>query len=891
MDKRFIEVSFPVKEVSEESAKEKNIRHGHISTLHIWWARRPLASSRATNYAALIPAAKDEIDWVKKRNFIIELSKWENSLNQNIIEEATKEIIDFNDGTPPKVLDPFSGGGAIPLEALRLGCESYANDYNPLAVLIEKCTLEYPQKYGNVLNKKWSESTNPLVEDITKWGNWVFKETQRELSDFYPKRDSLIPSNYIWARTVPCQNPSCQAEIPLMRQFWLAKKKNKKIALKPVEKNGKIVFEIFGQNNKIPDDFDPSKGTVKRAVVQCPLCNSTIDANTTRKLFQEEKSGQKIVAIAFNNDKKRGKTYKLPTKTDIEFFQKSENYLEKKRKILFNEWGLDPVPNELIKRVPVSFGVINVWVYGIKTWGELFNSRQKLAIISFIQNIKLAYKLMLDEGVEQSYAKVITTYLTLMLGKLQDWNSVLSTWRGDQERNEHVFNRQALPMVWDYGERNPFVGSLMSPKGIDKVIENCTKTSHKFANITNSSATSLNYLENYFDAIFTDPPYYDNVPYSYLSDFFYVWIKRTIGDLYPELFVSPLSPKKEEAVAYSGENGDSNEGKIRFENMISKSFQEVYRTLKPGGIFTVVYAYKTTKGWETFINSILDSGLTVTASWPISTEMAGRLRAQRSAALSSSIYIVARKYEKEELSWFKDVKDEIINYVPQKLDKLWEEGISGADFFIAAIGSAIEIFGKYKKVLDNEGNEIRADKLLSFVRNVVTNYTVRQIFHNGIADELSPLTKFYLIWRWNYQEARVPYDDARKLAQSAGIDLPNEWNKGFIQKKGEFIIVQGPDNRDKDKLKESKELIDVLHNVCILWKEGKKDEMKQVLKKSGFGGGEAIYKVAQAISETLPNSSSEKLSIQGFLAGRDRFLQDMRTDESNLDKQLKLARG
>ena len=886
MDKRFIEVSFPVKEVSEESAKEKNIRHGHISTLHIWWARRPLASSRATNYAALIPAAKDEIDWVKKRNFIIELSKWENSLNQNIIEEATKEIIDFNDGTPPKVLDPFSGGGAIPLEALRLGCESYANDYNPLAVLIEKCTLEYPQKYGNVLNKKWSESTNPLVEDITKWGNWVFKETQRELSDFYPKRDSLIPSNYIWARTVPCQNPSCQAEIPLMRQFWLAKKKNKKIALKPVEKNGKIVFEIFGQNNKIPDDFDPSKGTVKRAVVQCPLCNSTIDANTTRKLFQEEKSGQKIVAIAFNNDKKRGKTYKLPTKTDIEFFQKSENYLEKKRKILFNEWGLDPVPNEPIKRVPVSFGVINVWVYGIKTWGELFNSRQKLAIISFIQNIKLAYKLMLDEGVEQSYAKVITTYLTLMLGKLQDWNSVLSTWRGDQERNEHVFNRQALPMVWDYGERNPFVGSLMSPKGIDKVIENCTKTSHKFANITNSSATSLNYPENYFDAIFTDPPYYDNVPYSYLSDFFYVWIKRTIGDLYPELFVSPLSPKKEEAVAYSGENGDSNEGKIRFENMISKSFQEVYRTLKPGGIFTVVYAYKTTKGWETFINSILDSGLTVTASWPISTEMAGRLRAQRSAALTSSIYIVARKYEKEELSWFKDVKDEIINYVPQKLDKLWEEGISGADFFIAAIGSAIEIFGKYKKVLDNEGNEIRADKLLSFVRNVVTNYTIRQILHNGIADELSPLTKFYLMWRWNYQEARVPYDDARKLAQSAGIDLPNEWNKGFIQKKGEFIIVQGPDNRDKDKLKESKELIDVLHNVCILWKEGKKDEMKQVLKKSGFGGGEAIYKVAQAISETLPNSSSEKLSIQGFLAGRDRFLQDMRTDESNLDKQL-----
>ncbi|CEL24790.1 DUF1156 domain-containing protein [Methanobacterium formicicum] len=880
MEKRFIEESFPVKEVSEESAKEKNIRHGHISTLHIWWARRPLASSRATNYAALIPEAKDEIDWVKKRNFIIELSKWENSLNQNIIEQAKKEIIEFNDGIPPKVLDPFSGGGAIPLEALRLGCESYANDYNPLAVLIEKCTLEYPQKYGNAPNKKWSESKNPLVEDIIKWGNWVFDETQQELSGFYPKKKYLTPSTYIWARTVPCQNPSCQVEIPLMRQFWLAKKKNKKIALKPIDDNGKIGFEIVGQNNKIPDDFDPSKGTVKRAVVQCPLCNSTIEANTTRKLFQEGKSGQKIVAIAFNNDKKRGKIYKLPDKDDIEFYLKSQNYLEKKRKILFDEWGFDPIPNEPIKRVPVSFGVINVWVYGITTWGELFNSRQKLAIITFIQNIKLAYKQMLEEGIEKSYAKIVTTYLTLMLGKLQDWNSVLSTWRGDQERNEHVFNRQALPMVWDYGERNPFVGTLMSPKGIDKVIENCTKTSLNFAKVTNSSATSLNYPDNFFDAIFTDPPYYDNVPYSYLSDFFYVWIKRTIGDLYPELFVSPLSPKKEEAVAYSGENGDSNVGKVRFENMISKSFQEVYRILKPGGIFTVVYAYKTTEGWETVINSILDSGLTVTASWPISTEMAGRLRAQRSAALASSIYIVARKYEKEELSWFKDVKEEIKNYVPQKLDKLWEEGISGADFFIAAIGSAIEIFGKYKKVLDNEGNEIRADKLLSFVRDVVSDYTVRQILHNGIADELSPLTKFYLMWRWNYLEARVPYDDARKLAQSAGIDLFNEWNKGFIHKKGEFIIVEGPDKRDKHKLKDSNELIDVLHNLCILWKEGKNDKMKQVLKQSGYGEGEAIYKVAQAISETLPNNSSEKLSIQGFLAGRDRFLQDMREDES-----------
>lgn len=355
-DKRFIEVSFPVKEVSEESAREKSIRHGHISTLHIWWARRPLASSRATSYAALIPAPDpaDAEEWERKRQFIIELSKWENSLNPAIIDKARQDILAANGGKPVRVLDPFAGGGAIPLEALRLGCETYAGDYNPVAVLIEKCTLEYPQKYGHVSkdSEKWHDdrtnnSENPLLDDVKNWGNWVLEEAKKEIGRFYPEEENgSIPVGYIWARTIPCQNPSCQAEIPLMRQFWLAKKENKKVALKPFVNNGQVKFDIVGQNNEFPNDFDPAKGTVKGAVAQCMVCGSTVDGNTTRKLFQEGKAGQRMVAVVLHHPKKKGKTYRLATEKDLDVFKDAEKHLEEKRTRLTEEGGMDSVPDE-----------------------------------------------------------------------------------------------------------------------------------------------------------------------------------------------------------------------------------------------------------------------------------------------------------------------------------------------------------------------------------------------------------------------------------------------------------------------------------------------------------------------------------------------------------------
>ncbi|MCW7077903.1 MAG: DUF1156 domain-containing protein [Canidatus Methanoxibalbensis ujae] len=884
-DKRFIEESFPVKEVSEISAKEKNIRHGHISTLHIWWARRPLAASRATSYAALIPAPKDEVDWNEKRRFIIELSKWENSLNQGIIKKAREDVLKVNGGNL-RILDCFAGGGSIPLEALRLGCETHAVEYNPVAVLILKCTLEYPQKYGKPMGRNWDflSGRNPLLEYVKKWGNWVLKEAKKEIGRFYPSdEDGSIPVGYIWARTIPCQNPACGAEIPLMRQFWLAKRR-KRVALYPYVDGKEVKFKIVGDGyEKMPAGFDPSKGTVSRAIATCPVCGYTADANTTRKLFQKGKAGQRMVAVVLHKLGENGKRYRLATEKDLEVFRDAEKYLEEKRERLREEWGIDPVPDEELDWNCLKQR--DVMRYGMTKWGDLFNSRQKLALITFTEKVRLSYQKMIEEGYDREYAKAVVSYLACAISRTIDQSTVLVPWITQLEAVAHTFNRQALGMVWDYIEAFPFTYFSNAVDWIYRIIAHLSQIPYvafeeegklRIPTVTQFSATELPYPDNHFDAVFTDPPYYDNINYAELSDFFYVWLKRCVGDLYPELFMTPLVPKTKEIVSNPVRHGSNEKAKIFFESMLKKSFKEISRVLKPNGITTIVYTHKSTSGWETLINSLLESDLVVTASWPIDTEMKSRLLAKGNAALASSIYFVCRKMERKEVGWLNEVKEEIKNHIYRKLESLWEEGISGADYFISAIGSAIEIFGKYRKVMDYEGNEINASKLLEYVREIVTDYAVKQILHNGIAEELSPLTRFYLLWRWTYGEARVHFDDARKLAQSTGVDLEKEWNKGFIKKEKEFITLLGPQERTLEEIGDLTEMTDVLHKVLLLWKAGRKEEMKEVLVKTGCGRKESFYRVAQAISETLPNGSKEKKLLDGFLSGRDKLIDEIR---------------
>jgi putative DNA methylase len=495
--KSFLEVDFPIKEVSAESVREKNIRHGHISTLHIWWTRKPLSSSRATIYAGLIPAPKNEEERLKKSQFIAVftpeykkwlddpinkkqpknilqencLAKWENSLNERIIKKAREEILKANNGKPPKVLDPFAGGGSIPLEALRLGCETYASDLNPVAVLILKCTLEYPQKYGRPQKTKdgWIEiKKSPLLEDVKKWGNWVLEEAKKEIAKFYPNdEDGSIPVGYYWMRTILCQNPSCGAEILLTANWWLAKKDNRKITLKPIIKNKKVEVEIVGQDKPFPKNFEPGKGTVSRAIAHCLVCGSTFDDNTVRKLFQQGKSSQRMVAVVLHNPRAKGKTYRVATENDLKIFKSAEKYLEEKRKKLMEEWGIDPVPDE---EIPLMSGTFNVPLYGMTKWGDLFNSRQKLALITFTEKVRLAYKKMIEEGYDKEYAKAVVSYLGLAVNRLASYNTSLAPWHITREIATQIFGRQAMPMVWDFTETNPFGESFSWQVQIDWIL-------------------------------------------------------------------------------------------------------------------------------------------------------------------------------------------------------------------------------------------------------------------------------------------------------------------------------------------------------------------------------------------------------------------------------------
>ena len=756
------------------------------------------------------------------------------------------------------MLDPFGGGGSIPLEAQRLGCETHSCDLNPVALLIQKCTLEYPQKYGQ-----------SLYNDVKKWGDQIFDQITEELSPFYPKEpDGSNVYAYIWARTVPCQNLNCNAVIPLMSQFWLAK--NKKIALFPYEENDQITFHIVGPGHEpIPDNFDPSKGTVKNAIVTCPLsdCKHTIPAKETRQLFQDGEADERMLAVVTQQLKRKGKHYRLATEKDVALFKKARKHLYEKRERLRIAWDIDPIPNEPTPKVkgPGAERGFAIHNYNLNTYGELFNARQQLSLVTLTEKIRDAHAEIRGWSQDSEYVKAISTYLGLWLDQVVAQTSNLCRWASKSASVVKLFGMPTLPMIWDYGEANFLQASVNGLTNILKPMSHlCQMDKNSTTIVKQASAQDLPYLDNTFDAVLTDPPYYDNAAYAYLSDFFYVWLKRSIGNHYPELFKKTLTPKDGEIVAYGHREGGLAAGKQAFEDGLAKAFQEMHRVLKPNGIAVIVYAHKSTEGWETLINALLDSGLVVTGAWPIDTEMKSRQRSLDSAALASSIYMVARKQERQPFGLYHDLKAELETHLKQKLFNLWEWGFSGADLFIAAIGSGIEVFGKYEEVIDESDNITRADKMIADIREILERFDNEG---SGTAD--TALTRFYLRWRQQHAEQVVLFNEARELAMSLGIELQTTSSEGrFIQQEKTNVRVLGPHERDMKDIANSDELIDILHHTLQLWASGNRAEMIKCLSKDSIGLGELIWNVAQQISKTLSTESQERQWLEGWLADR-----------------------
>lgn len=870
-ERRFIEEHFPVKEVGEYAVREKNATHGHLATMHPWWARLPLAVSRSIIYASLIPAVTDEKDIKSQKDVIADLAQWKSHLNEELISRARKHILEYNK-TAPKILDPFSGGGSMPLEALRLGCETYASDYNPVANLIIRATIEYPfeLKFHTRRQEMESQADPTLITIIKKYSRWVLAEAKKDLECFFPDdKDGEIYA-YLWSRAIPCQNPRCGATIPLIRQFWLANKDNRKISLFPIVKEKNVRFKII-DDEKIPTDFDPKNGTILGGKATCLVCKYRMNGNKIKELFAEGKNSEIMNAVIVRSDKSR-KLYRVASKNDLKIFEKTKSVLQKKQANFLKKYGIDPIPDE---ETPEGKGkgaerAFSVRLYGMNTYGELFNERQKLVLVTFADKILKVSDKIIKEYPDQS--KHIMLYLAIIFDRLVTKNSNLSRYNVMRETIEQVFSRQALQMIWDYPELNPFtrVGWENMEKWVVLVLEHLARMDAKPAIVRHTSATDLPFSDEFFDAVFTDPPYYDNVPYSYLSDFFYVWMKRTIGKQFPDLFSTPLTPKSKEIVAYSNGPDGYEGGKKFFETMLKKSFQEIYRVLKPDGIVVIVYAHKSTEGWETLINSILESGLVVTAAWPIHTQMKSRLRSRKSASLLSAIYMVCRKWKKEPIRSYRTVKNDLKSYLDKKLEQLWNEDIRGADFFIASIGSAIEVYGKYEKVLNDKDKKIEVSALLNDTRTIVTNYAIDKAIQGEFSDKISQMTRFYILWRWAHGEAKVPFDDALKLAQGVGIDIDHEWtkNNGFIRKEQEYVRVLGPDERNLEKPEDFTELIDILHHSLNLWRNQKSEDVDEYLKQKGYKGNDVLERVAQAISESLKDTASlEKDWIDGLLTG------------------------
>jgi putative DNA methylase len=911
--RRLIEVSLPLAAISEQSAREKSIRHGHISTLHIWWARRPLAAMRAAIFASLIPAPEGDAEREKLEELIKVIVDWDQVKdgNSEAIEKARDLIRRAFPDRPPRLLDPFMGGGATGLEALRLGCETHAVELNPVAHLIELCTLVYPQKYGQpetlpppgaeqpkqlrlpgqeepeqmALTLPLGETTegNPLAADVRMWGQWVLERAREQIGHLYanPEGNETIVG-YLWARTVACPNPACRAEMPLVRQWWLANTGSRKIALKPVVDRAakQVGFEVVDVTNTAHNDFNPNQGTSSAGDATCLVCNQVADVEYVRAEGQAGRMGEMPLAVIYEQSA-AGKGYRPYTAEDETLFQEARALLAE----IESEAPSEPLP-------PVGTLGFRVQRYGLTQWRDLFNARQLTALLAFSRLVHVAHDAMQTAGMEAGRAKAVTTYLAMAVDRLAEDQSSLCRWNPTAQKMQGTFGRQAIPMIWDYCEASPYGGSVGDWKSlIDLELNAVRGASFPVVAPTQAqqgTATRLPYLDCSLDAVVTDPPYYDAVPYADLSDFFYVWLKRSVGFLYPELFRTPLTPKSAEIIQEPARHEDDAAAKAFYEGEITRAFGEARRVLCADGIFVVVFAHKSTAAWETLLNSLLAAGLVVTASWPLHTEMKTRLRAMESAALASSIFIVCRVRDADKDGYLDDVREELAAIIRERLDFFWSHGIRGADFFISAIGPAVSVFGRYSHVYRLDGSEVKVGELLDLVQALVSEYALDRILNGGAArvGGVDAATRYYILHRWAYGSEKVPFDDAMRLAMALGADVSTLMERrGILKQSGETVCLQGPRERTRiedlglaDRAGRAAAVVDVLHRAVILWEHGDREGLASFIADAAAGREDQVRLVAQTLVNVLPDEDPERRLLEGFLAGRESLPEAPRQD-------------
>jgi len=921
---RLIEKFLPVEPLSGEAVSEKGKRTGHIKSLHIWWAQRPLVACRAAIFASLVPdpdspdcpasfrslvnqslppARGGKPDTPRERliQFLIDFCTWENSNNQDMVQKARQLVLEANGGIPPRVLDPFAGGGAIPLEALRVGCQSHSMELNPVAQLIDICTLVYPQLYGSKI--KVSERVggvlvdaerNRLANDVREWGNWILDEAKSEIGSHYPTSpDESVPIAYLWCRTVRCGDPQCNAMIPLIGRLWLSNRR--RIALRLCLNHARKDWGVqIAEGDSI--DFDPSRGTVRGGTALCPFCGGVLRSKDLQRAGKEGKIGQRLMAVVERKPGKRRKAYRIASEDDRAAYEAAGRLLQAKMEDFSGR--LSPVPDE--PAVEWS-GVINPPIYGLDRWGKWFNARQQLVMLTIWDKVAQVHQAMVANGFEAEYAKAVTTYLALTATNMAQYLSNISIWLSEGMISVFI-QGTGIAMRWDYAEANPFgdlVGSWnYALKQTVSAISFASEASDAPCRVRQGTATRLPFRDNEFSAVITDPPYYNQIPYSDLSNFFYVWLKRIVGYLHPDLFATRLAPNRVEIVQNPlRHGGDNRKAKQFYEEKLTAALREVTRVLRDDGVTVVMFAHKGTAAWESLLRSLLAAGLSVTASWPLHTERPARMRAKGSAALASSFILVCRKRGSGSVAEWKRVQAALEQRVQERLDLFLREGIRGADVLISAIGPAMEVFGKHERVEKISGERVTVGEFLDKVHEAVANHALQTVLRGQELGKIDPPTAFYVLYRWTYEarpannesaqgresrnakggRLKVPFDDARKLAQAVGTEIDELMKKGnILSKQKKYVRLLAPDDRkdvrglgERDREGRHAPIIDMLHRAALLWAAQDRLGVQEYLATSGAAHNEAFWRVAQALSNILPLQSREKRLLDGLLGKRE----------------------
>ncbi len=862
-NRRLIEEELPLKVVNAESAREKSLRHGHISTMHLWWARRPLAMSRAVVFGTLLPDPGDDAKRKEILDTLAGAASFEASTNPARINPLRELLTGAYPGGPPKVLDCFAGGGAIPLEALRLGCDTTAVDLNPIAHLIQKCVLEYPQRFG----QPGPLGENTLAADFVRWAGWVRQQVRESLAKVFPADDKGRPAVYFWARTMSCPNPSCRAEIPLLSSYWLANSTRRTVWVDVDARPGTIDLRVV--TGSPPADRDLSTGTVKASSVTCPACGTSMIAKDVRDFAKRVGFGRRLYAVLDLDGGVR--TYRAPRSHEIHGAKKLATALLDGLEETPD--GSTPIPDEpMVKSQYRRYGNL---VYGIDTFRGLFNDRQLYVLGSLCAAVRSAHEAMVAEGMEPDRAVAVATYLGLCVDRIADYNSGFTTWVTGGEFNRNTFARQAVAMVWDHSEIDPLQDVSGNWDGatrwIELAITNCSHSSTTPASVQRGDAQRLAFPNGTFDAVIVDPPYYDAIQYGDLSDYFYVWLKRSVGHLHPAVFGTPLTPKQQEIIESRADKKSAEYiSHDEFEGRLQNALGELARVVKRDGIVAIVFAHTDVEAWERLLRALRTAELVVTTSWPMRSEREGRSTALISAVLGSSVVLVCRPQHAGQEGFYDDVVRALEVRIAERLDAFEEMGLVGADYFVSAIGPAFEVFAQYSRIVKLSGDEVDVSELMVLARQAVARHAMRKLLGAESLAALDSESLFYLTWRWAYMTAAIPADEAYKLEKAFDVDMSHlSRPSGFARQNGSNFTLLGPHERKGLKLTASPSLIDVLHLACQLWDASRRRELEELLGATGMGVEPGFWAAASLLAEVLPEGNRERTMLLGLTGNRD----------------------